>query len=234
MFSLIVYHMLFFNIFIGRQSKSYKRSEDYEKSDEPRVICKDLIKETNDFESKCKKGSKCDINEKELRKCTRKNNQKRSNSCRRRNSSRAGDKSCSKVDGKRCYSQSIFSIPQDRKSFSTLISDIVLDTNVSKTVQRFYASCSKDKEEDREQFCEERKKICRTKEKDEVKKKCVKSPVKCISRKKPAIKCQSTEKEKDKKSCESTKRSSREEFCINRKKEFMKGKLYLILLYVYV
>lgn len=225
MFSLIFYYILFFNIFIGQQSKSYERSEDYEKSDEPRVVCK----ERNNFKPKCKKRKKLDINEKEQRKCTRKN-RKRSNSCRSRNSSRAGDKSC----GKRCYSQSIFSIPQDRKSFSTLISDIVLDTNVSKTVQRFYTSYSKYEKENREQFCEKRKKRCRTKEKDEVKKKCVKGPAKCISTKKPIIMCQSTQKDKDKKSHESTKRSNHEKFCTSRKKEVMKGKLYLILSYFYV
>ncbi|XP_024888046.1 histone-lysine N-methyltransferase, H3 lysine-79 specific-like [Temnothorax curvispinosus] len=211
-----------------RQSKSYKRREDCEKSDEPRAVCKDTIKERNDCKPKCeKRRKKRDISEKERQKCTG-SSRKRSNSCRRRNSSRAGDKSCNKVDGKRRYSQqSIFSVSQDRKSFSTLIPDIALGTNISKTTQRFYASCSKD-EKDRKQSpsCEKRRRKCETKEKDEIKKRCVKGPAKCISRKKTIHKmrtCQSTQKDKHKKSCKSTKKSNREEFCTSRKKEFMKN-----------
>ncbi|XP_077268625.1 uncharacterized protein LOC143900790 [Temnothorax americanus] len=212
----------------GRQSKAYKRREDCEKSDEPRAICKDTIKERNDCKPKCeKRRKKRNISEKERRKCTG-SSRKRSNSCRRRNSSRAGDKNCNKADGKRRYSQqSIFTVPQDRKSFSTLIPDIALGTNISKTTQRFYASCSND-EKDRKQSpsCEKRRRKCETKEKDEIKKRCVKGPAKCISRKKTIHKmqtCQSTQKDKHKKSCKSTKKSNREEFCTSRKKEFMKN-----------
>lgn len=169
---------------------------------------------------------KCDISKKKQRKCIG-NGRKRSNSCRRRNSSRAGDESCNKVDGKRHYSQqSIFSVSQDRESFSTLISDIILDANVSKTTQRFYASCSKD-EKDREEgpSCEKPKRKCGIK-KDEIKKKCVKGPAKCISRKKAIDKmrtCQAAPKDKHKKSCESKKKSNHEEYCTSRKKKFMKG-----------
>lgn len=211
----------------GRPSKSHNR-EDCEEPDEQRAFCKDSIKRKNDCESKCEKRcEKRNVNEKK-RKCTG-NNRKRSSSCRRRNSSRTSDKSCSKVDGKRRYSQqSISSVLQDRKSFSTLIPDIVLDTNISKTTQRFYASCSKE-EKNRKQdpTCEKRKKKCGTKEKDETKKKCVKGPAKCMSRKKTNDKmqvCQSCmKKDKDKK-FESTIKTNHEEYCTSRKEEFMKGR----------
>lgn len=216
----------------GRQSQSCKQHEDCEKPDKSPVICKDSIRNRN-CESKCEEQRvKRDISEKERRKCTG-SSRKRSNSCRKRNSSRARDKRCSKVDGKRLYSQqSIFSVPRDRKTFSTLIPDIVLGTNVSK---RFYASCSKD-EKDREEdpSCEKRKRKCGIEEKDEIKKKCVKGPAKCMSRKKTdKIQiCQSKQKDKDEKSCESTKKSCHQKYC-TRKKEFMEGKLDLIQLFNY-
>ncbi|XP_018403870.1 PREDICTED: axoneme-associated protein mst101(2)-like isoform X1 [Cyphomyrmex costatus] len=201
-----------------RQSKSCKQRDDCDKADEPRVVCKDSLKETDDFESKCKK---------EQRKCPG-NNRKRSNSCRKRNSSRTSDKNCSKVDGKRCYStsdvtkQSIFFVPRDRKSFSTSISDIILGTNVS---ERFYTSCSKD-EKDRRQApsCEKRRMKCDIKEKEEIEKKCAKGPAKCMSRKKAdkTQTCQSTKRDENKKFCESPKKSRQEEFCASRKKDLKK------------
>ncbi|XP_025988705.2 uncharacterized protein LOC105201247 [Solenopsis invicta] len=226
----------------GRQSKSYKLRKDCKKSNESRAVCKDSIQKYITCESKSKKRcKKRDIGDKEREKCTG-NNRKRSNSCRRRNSSRVSDKSCSKVEQKRRYSQqSIFSVPRDHKSFSTLIPDIVFGMNVS---NRLYASCSKD-DRNRKQgpSCEKRKRTCETKEKNKIKGKCVKSPAKCMSRKKTNDKktfCQSTQKDADKKFCQSTqkdtgtkfcettkskesiKKSNREEFCINRKKQFTK------------
>ncbi|KYQ53852.1 hypothetical protein ALC60_07211 [Trachymyrmex zeteki] len=213
-----------------RQSKSYKQRDDCQKADESHAVCKDSMKKTDEFESKCKKQRvKCNISEKKRRKCTG-NNRKRSNSYRKRNSSRTSDKSCSKVDGKRYYStsdvtkQSIFFVPRDRKSFSTSISDIILGINISK---RFYASCSKD-DKDRRQApsCEKPKMKCEIKEKEEIEKKCMKGTAKCMSRKKTTDKtqtCQSTKKDKDKKFCESTKKS-RQEFCASRKKELTKDK----------
>lgn len=192
----------------------------------------DSIKGKNDCELKCeKRRRKCDISGKEWRK---RNRRKRSN---RKNSSRSGDKNSNKIDGKRHYSQqSIFSIPQDRKFFSNLIPDIVLGTNVSKTVQRFYASCSKVEKDRKQDICNKRKRKCEAKEKDKIKEKCVKGPARCISRKKISNKksqiCQSIQKDEFKESCESTKKSKREEYCLGRKKELMKGKLYLIYLII--
>ncbi|KYN30017.1 hypothetical protein ALC57_00527 [Trachymyrmex cornetzi] len=208
-----------------RQSKSYKQRDDCEKADEPRIVCKESMKKTDKFESRCKKQHvECDISEKERRKCSG-NNRKRSNSYRKRNSSRTSDKSCSKVDGKRYYStsditkQSIFSVPPNRKSFSNSISDIIR-INVSK---RFYVNCSKNKKDRRQApSCEKPKMKYETKKKEEIKKKCVKGPAKCMSRKKTTDKTQiyqSTKKDEDKKFCESTKKSRHEEFCVSRKKE---------------
>lgn len=207
-----------------RPSKSHKQREEPE---EQRATYKNSIKRKNDVNDCESKGEKrCEkrnFNEKK-RKCTG-NNQKRSSS-RKRNSSRTSDKSCS---GKRRYSQqSISSVLQDRKSFSTLIPDIVLDTNISKTTQRFYASCNK-KEKNRKQdpTCKKRKRKCGTKEKDETKKKCVKGPAKCMPRKKTNDKvCQScVKKDKDKKFDKSTTiKTNHEEYCTSRKEEFMKGR----------
>ncbi|XP_025074972.1 transcription initiation factor TFIID subunit 3-like [Pogonomyrmex barbatus] len=173
------------------------------------------------YEKQCEKR---DTIEKERRKCTE-SDRKRFDS-RRKNSSRASNESCRKGKEKRYYSQqSIFPIPWNLNSFFTSIPDI-LDTNISKTTQRFYASCNKS-EEELKQICEKRKQKCKTKKKE---KKCVKGPAKCISRKKPIKKTcsQSLQKEKDKKLREPT---NHEKYCANRKKAFKIGLLYVILLY---
>ncbi|XP_011702457.1 PREDICTED: uncharacterized protein LOC105458668 isoform X2 [Wasmannia auropunctata] len=201
----------------SRKQERQSKSEGCEKSDETRATCQDS-KGKNDCKSKYEKRYVKRDNSKKERKCTE-STRKRSNSGRKRNSSRASDESCSKGDGKRRYSQqSIFPGPQDRKFFSTLISDIVRDTNVSK---RLYTGCSKE-EDQKLPSCEKTKRKCGTKEKDEIKKKCTKEPAKCISREKTTKMkvCQSLQKEKedDKKSCESTKKSCHEKYCTDRKK----------------
>lgn len=215
--------------------KSNKRHEDCEKPDGPRAICKDSIEGKNACEPKCEKRCKdCDNNEKERQNCTG-NRRKRSSSCRGKSSSRASDESCDKVDGKQRYSQqSIFSIPQDRKSCSILIPDIVLgtNTNVSKTTRRFYVTHKNEKSRRLSPSSEERKRKCGNKEKDEIKKRCVKGSTKCISRKnlndKKSQISQSVQKDESKKSREITKQSHHTEFCAVRKKSFMKDEMFKV------
>ena len=190
------------------------------------------MKKTYNFESKSKKQRvKCN-NEKENagRKCTG-NNRKRSNSYKR-NSSRTCGKSCSKVDGKRYYStsdvtkQSIFSVPRNRKSFSNSISDITLGINVNKRFYTSNASYSKDKKDQRQTpSCKEPK--MKDEKKEEIKKKCVKGPAKCMSRKKTIDKtqiCQSTKK--DNKFYESENFYKKEK--TSKEKELKRGKINLI------
>lgn len=209
-----------------------ERRETREK--EVRVICTDPSKGKNDCgrESNHKKGH--EIREKGQQKCTG-NNRGQSKSSQKRDSSY--DRS--NIDGKRHYSrQSIFSVSRYHRSFSTLIPDIVLGTNVARrTTHRFYASCSKD-EKDSKPSCDKPKKKCDTDKKDEVKKKCVKDPPKCLTKKSIPDKkqtCQSMSKDKDTNSYKPTQKTSHEEYCSNRK-EAIKGKFcdnYKILIILY-
>ncbi|CAL1684405.1 unnamed protein product [Lasius platythorax] len=208
-----------------RRSKSSTRRQDCEKPS--RVICKDSSKRKNDCHESKSKEKRCVKPEKEQSKCTGKH-QRRSESCQKRNSSRSsGNKNCGKVDGKRRYSQqSIFSISRDHRSFSTLIPDIVLDTDVRKTTKALYSSCGKSEKRDLKQgpSCEKQKRKCETTKKDETKRKCVKGPAKCLSRKSIVDKaqtCQSTKaKDEDKKLREPTQKYyNHAEYCANRKIE---------------
>ncbi|XP_072743909.1 uncharacterized protein [Anoplolepis gracilipes] len=202
----------------GQQSKSCTQRKD---SEESSCASKDSSKRKNDC-SKSKSDKKYTKPEKEWSKCTSGNHQKRSEN-RTSNSSRSSDKN--KIDGKRRYSQqSIFSVSRDHRSFSTLIPDIVLGTDVKKTTKAFYSSCDKnEKDLKRELSCEEQKRKCETMKKDETKRKCVKGPAKCLSRKSIIDKmqtCESTQKDtqKDEKLREPTKKScSHAEYCSNRK-----------------
>ncbi|XP_067205978.1 cylicin-2-like isoform X2 [Linepithema humile] len=213
----------------ARQSKDFKYSqkqdigricvkqpqlqtcERHKTSEEARVVCTDPSKGKND----CSR-EKHEIRKKERQKCTE-NNRGQS-----KNQKRDFSYDKNKTDGKRHYSQqSIFSVSGDHRSFSTLIPDIVLGTNgARKTTQKFYASCSKD-EKDLKLSCEKPKKKCDTDKKDEAKKKCVKDPPKCLTKKSIADKkqtCLSTSNDKDMKLHEPTQKSRHEEYCSNRKK----------------
>ncbi|KMQ96981.1 homeobox protein six1 [Lasius niger] len=114
----------------------------------------------------------------------------------------------------------------DHRSFSTLIPDIVLDTDVRKTTKALYSSCGKSEKRDLKQgpSCEKQKRKCETTKKDETKRKCVKGPAKCLSRKSIVDKaqtCQSTKaKDEDKKLREPTQKYyNHAEYCANRKIE---------------
>lgn len=207
----------------GQRSKSCTERKDIE---EPSRVCK------NPKESKRKKDcsdSKFKNNrclKAEPKRCAEYNKLRNSERSRKRNPSRVHDKNCGKIDEKRRYStQSIFPVSRDHRSFSTLIPDIVLNTDVGKTTKALYSSCSEDK---KIPSCEEQKRKCeKNPQKDE--KKCVKGPAKCLSRKSEMQNCPTTQKDQDKmireprqKSCDHT------EYCSNRKLQSnTKGKFYV-------
>lgn len=203
-----------------QRAKSCTGRKDCEKS--PRMVCK----KKKNCQSKSDK-KRYVKPEKERPKRTR-NNQKRSESCRKK-SPRSSDKNCGKIDGKRHYSQqSIFSLSQDHRSFSTMIPNIVLCTGAKKTTKT--SSCDKSEKKDLKPApsCEKPKRKCETTKKDETKKKCTKGPAKCLSRK---TTCQS-QRYKDIELCEPEKPSNHVEYCTNRKLEpITKGKYFLCKLY---
>ncbi|XP_029671870.1 uncharacterized protein LOC115240702 [Formica exsecta] len=205
-----------------QRSKSCTGRKDYEEPS--RVACKNSSKRKNDCRESKSNEKRC---AKSLPERCAEYNPKRSESGRKRKSSRVSDKNCGKINEKRRYSQqSIFSVPRDHRSFSTLIPDIVLDTNVRKTTKALYSS-SEDEKKDLKQSlsCEEQKRKCGTTKKDETKKKCVKGPAKCLSRKSIVDKmqiCQSTQKDQDKMLREPTQKScDHTEYCSNRKLEYI-------------
>lgn len=106
-----------------------------------------------------------------------------------------------------------------------MIPNIVLHTDARKTTKASFSSCNENKKKDLKQSlsCEKQKRKCETTKKDETKRKCVKDPAKCLSRKSIVDKmqtCQSTQKDKYKELRESEQEScSHAEYCANRKLE---------------